>query len=320
MLPSYQSVQYISDGKITSISCSSTINNGALTAGILASSVNSIVSYTGGDGGTFNMQIVSSTGVTGLTATLTEGTFMIGNGSLTFIISGTPAGTGTANFTFSIGGMNCILRRIVYCSNTITAIVNVTNPITGKIWMDRNLGATQAATSSDDVNSWGDLYQWGRSSDGHQCRNSPVTFTLSTTDQSIDRGFIIATSSPLDWRDPQNLNLWQGVNGINNPCPVGYRLPTYAELDAERASWISNDGQGAFASHLKWSQAGNRAYYGPGNGMITGFVGCYWSSSVNGTSSYFLIFYNTDNDPTTIDAKMVNRERYLGKSVRCIKN
>ena len=42
---------------------------------------------------------------------------------------------------------------------------------TGKIWMDRNLGATQAATSSTDAASYGDLYQWGRAADGHEKKN-----------------------------------------------------------------------------------------------------------------------------------------------------
>lgn len=37
----------------------------------------------------------------------------------------------------------------------------VTSPYTGKVWMDRNLGATQAATGVNDVASYGDLYQWG---------------------------------------------------------------------------------------------------------------------------------------------------------------
>jgi len=41
-------------------------------------------------------------------------------------------------------------------------IPNVTNPITGETWMDRNLGAIQVATSSTDADSYGDLYQWGR--------------------------------------------------------------------------------------------------------------------------------------------------------------
>ncbi len=39
----------------------------------------------------------------------------------------------------------------VYCNGSPTTIVDVTNPTTGAIWMDRNLGATQAATSSTDV-------------------------------------------------------------------------------------------------------------------------------------------------------------------------
>jgi hypothetical protein len=43
---------------------------------------------------------------------------------------------------------------------------------TTKIWLDRNLGATQVATSSTDAASYGDLYQWGRNTDGHQIRGS----------------------------------------------------------------------------------------------------------------------------------------------------
>ena len=43
-----------------------------------------------------------------------------------------------------------------------TAIVDVTNPKTGRTWMDRNLGATRAGSRSTDVESYGDLYQQGR--------------------------------------------------------------------------------------------------------------------------------------------------------------
>jgi uncharacterized protein (TIGR02145 family) len=34
---------------------------------------------------------------------------------------------------------------------------------------------------------------------------------------------------PYDWRVPQNDNLWQGVDGTNNPCPEGWRIPTQTE-------------------------------------------------------------------------------------------
>ena len=114
-----------------------------------------------------------------------------------------------------------------------TLIVEVkTN--TGRIWMDRNLGATQAATSPSDELAYGDLYQWGRGSDGHQLRNSSVTSTLSNTDVPSSNKFIAASSSEnQDWRKESNNNLWQGVNGINNPCPKGFRLPTSEEWAAE---------------------------------------------------------------------------------------
>jgi hypothetical protein len=46
--------------------------------------------------------------------------------------------------------------------------------------MDRNLGASQVATSSTDPASYGDLYQWGRPADGHQIRTSAITKECTT--------------------------------------------------------------------------------------------------------------------------------------------
>jgi len=36
----------------------------------------------------------------------------------------------------------------------------VTSPYTSRVWLDRNLGATQVCTSFDDVDCYGDYYQW----------------------------------------------------------------------------------------------------------------------------------------------------------------
>jgi uncharacterized protein (TIGR02145 family) len=177
--------------------------------------------------------------------------------------------------------------------------------------MDRNLGASQAATGSTDTAAYGDLYQWGRGADGHQCRNSDTTFTLSSTDQPGHGDFILATSGNNDWRSPQNNNLWQGVNGVNNPCPSAYRLPTDAELEAERASWSSNNSAGAFASPLKLPVAGYRDL---SNGsLLTVGSGSYWSSTVNGTNALSLYFYSSN-------ATMYYDFRAYGSSVRCLKD
>jgi len=203
----------------------------------------------------------------------------------------------------------------VHCSGSGAAIVEVTNPTTGKIWMDRNLGAAQLATSSTDAQAYGDLYQWGRGADGHQCRNSATTSSLSVSDQPASSSFITNGSAPFDWRSPQNNNLWQGLNGTNNPCPTGFRLPTQAELDAERQSWSSNNASGAFSSPLKWTQAGLRSFSNAGIGFLNSF-GCYWSSTTSGSDPRRLHFLRIESGASA----MGDDWRANGFSVRCIKN
>ena len=200
----------------------------------------------------------------------------------------------------------------VFCASGATTVVEVTNSSTGKTWMDRNLGASQVATSMTDANSYGDLYQWGRKSDGHQCRTSATTATLSSSNQPAHGDFILNTVSPNDWRSPENRNLWQGVNGVNNPCPSGYRLPTDTELDVEHSYWSSDDAAGAFASPLKLPRAGFR---NSSNGSleVVGLTSYIWSSTVSGTHSRALLFY-------CCDSYMYSEFRGSGFSVRCIKD
>jgi uncharacterized protein (TIGR02145 family) len=208
----------------------------------------------------------------------------------------------------------------VFCGSGPTAIVDVTNPMTGETWMDRNLGASQAATSSTDVASYGDLYQWGRGGDGHHCQTSINTALNATvdTDTPPHGNFIIVNTFNVDWRSPQNNNLWQGINGVNNPCPSGYRLPTETELNNELLSWVqapinsTNNAAGAFASPLKMPLAGIRR---SNNGSVVnvGGSGMYWSSTVSGNLSLILIFGNNG-------ANMSNSGRANGNSVRCIKD
>jgi hypothetical protein len=210
------------------------------------------------------------------------------------------------------GGGGTYPTGSVFCASGATAIVDVTNPTTGEIWMDRNLGATQAATSSTDVDAYGDLYQWGRFSDGHQCRTSNTTVTLSSVDQPAHGDFITLNSGNFDWRSPQNDNLWHGVNGTNNPCPSGYRIPTYAELEAERLSWSSNGSAGAISSPLKLPMAGFRSFSNGSLGGV-GTGGSYWSSTVSGANSRSLDFFSSSAD-------MFGYGRADGGSVRCLKD
>jgi uncharacterized protein (TIGR02145 family) len=193
-----------------------------------------------------------------------------------------------------------------------TQIVEVINTNTGRTWMDRNLGASRAATSLNDTNAYGDLYQWGRGNDGHNLRTSFTSSRLSDTDYPGSVGFIRVSEFPNDWRNQQNPNLWQGVNGTNNPCPVGFRLPTENEWRDEMNSWSVQGPLGAFQSVLKLPLAGARSRV-LGGLSFTGSSGYYWSSTASSVQSRNLVFY------TEVQG-ISNDDRAWGMSVRCIKN
>ncbi len=118
--------KFIRNPTVTALNCSAATNNGTLTSGVAVMGVvNTIIPYSGAFGGTHNGQTVTSTGVTGLTATLAAGTFANGSGNLTYTITGTPSAIGTASFAINIGGKTCVLTRLVISTPTVIAAGSV---------------------------------------------------------------------------------------------------------------------------------------------------------------------------------------------------
>lgn len=215
-------------------------------------------------------------------------------------------------------------------STTITFIYNgqpviysiITSPATGRKWLDRNLGAMNTPSSFDDFANYGDLFQWGRGDDGHQVITrtgnldanatavNGTTTNLSNSDNPGHSQFILASTSPNNWRSPANNGLWQGVNGINNPCPNGWRLPTEAEWTAESLGGISS----AY-SKLKITLTGNRS---ASNGTIsqTTLAAQYWTSTVFSTDPNYSIRVRISSSTTSQSYD----SRAVGKACRCIKN
>ncbi len=213
----------------------------------------------------------------------------------------------------------------------------VTNPTTGKTWLNNNLGANyanmnstvfniaQQATASNDYNAYGSLFQWGRKADGHELINwingitgEGVNGATSTHhDNPLHALFITDNMLPIDWRVNQDDTLWASESSENNVCPAGYRLPTYEELDFERQTWASSHSyptpEDALASTLALTQAGYReAPYSSVNNY--GPYGFYWTSTVSGEFAYFL----------WVDTSSVRMNssgyRAAGYTIRCIKD
>ncbi|MBU3661290.1 MAG: DUF1566 domain-containing protein [Flavobacteriales bacterium] len=124
-------------GSISSLNCNMSVNTGFLREGFLANGVSSLISYNGGNGGYYDGQIISSTGVTGLTATLISGNFANGSGNLNLIITGTPIGNGIATFSINIGSQSCNLNLTVedqliigtnYLGGIVAYILQPTDP------------------------------------------------------------------------------------------------------------------------------------------------------------------------------------------------
>ena len=199
-------------------------------------------------------------------------------------------------------------------SNKSGEVLSFTTVIskTGRIWMDRNLGASQVATSKTDDKAYGDLYQWGRGTDGHQNRNSTNTTILATSNQPGNSNFILGITNPTrDWLIVKNDNLWQGVNGLNNVCPTGFRLPTLTEWENEMNTWSPKNSDGAFNSPLKLPLGGIRLGE---TGIIdrVGIISNYYSST---TLPLFAGRINISDNVYTDGAL-----RSDALSVRCIKD
>lgn len=197
------------------------------------------------------------------------------------------------------------------CNVAADAAYGTVTTAAGQVWMDRNLGASQVAESSTDSEAYGDLYQWGRGTDGHEKRsNLTTTSTLSVSDTPINGDFIITSSTPFDWKVDQNDELWQGLAGTNNPCPSGFRLPTQTDFEAETVAGAAD----AFASPMKLTMAGSRHYVDGGiDGADTS--GVYWSSTVNAAmrKSFYLNFGPGYSG-------IYSHTRAYGYSVRCIQD
>ncbi len=240
--------------------------------------------------------------------------------------AGTAAGEPV--FTPWIGpvGAELTTATFIYNGEEVTYDV-LTSPKTGRKWLDRNLGAKQAATSQTDYLAYGDLFQWGRPADGHQLINwtsetggtavsgtVKTAYTSNTPDGSL---FVIngnesGLAPTTDWVSPSNMERW--LTNPRGPCPIGWRVPSEMEWVDERESEDANS-----ITNLKIVKAGERSW-GDGALVGAGDYGYYWSFSMrtHGTSTVVPVYFTKIGGG--FDGSIRHGNKQAGHSVRCIKD
>lgn len=219
---------------------------------------------------------------------------------------------GATNSGKGIDERGLIITKPIYYGTVTTR--------TGRIWLDRNLGASRVALSPTDTQAYGDYYQWGRRTDGHEKQIArgvagEYSTTKSATSVPPDGKFIFPSDGSFDWLITSDNTLWSGVNAPNNPCPAGFRIPTESEWAAEAAAFTTNNAAGSFEAGygLKLTVGGMAT--SQNNLVAAGNYGQYLTQTAydNGRVKYFgVISYVTWFD--------TNYYKTTGQSCRCIKD
>ena len=154
------------------------------------------------------------------------------------------------------------------------------------VFMDRNLGAVVNAPDFNDLggtwaSAYGMIYQWGR--------KDPLVKSLMPTEQyyaftSIDEANANPTTfaASVPWLSSSVADLWQPEKTMYDPCPVGWKVPSYEEING---MWY----YGEFSSYgLKMSVNNNQtSWFGFGDYIHSG--GDYYLN--NGNTYYWTTNY-----------------------------
>ena len=212
------------------------------------------------------------------------------------------------------------------------------------VWAPVNCGY-KAASDADKCYPYGKLYQWGRKygqgyntsydADEPTIEEGPVSLKYGQAEDNSNVFFTSSSDFQYDWLSTQDDKLWNSgtesapVKTEYDPCPEGWRVPTYAELIIlinRKSSWTTNDGQKGYwfsgASDIKYDvpvdedakvffPAAGYRNNNDGSASTRGNHGGYWSSRPVSGLAYFLFFYSSY-------ANMDLSSRAYGSSVRCV--
>ena len=308
------------DVSISGFDCAGVKIAGTLTKDKVAFYVTATLTYTGGNGKTYLTKSHTSTGVSGLTATLVAGTLANGEGTLVYTISGTPTSTGTANFTVAFGGGSCVISVTVEDAAQTTDITDAegntykTVTIGTQTWMAENLKVSKYSDGTTIPNIT-DNTQWQNNTTG--------AWSYYNNDAANNAKY-------------GKLYNWYAVsktsNGNKNVCPTGWHVPSDAEWtvltdylggesvaggkmkEAGTTSWKNPNTEATNISLFTGLPGGGLSYDGSYEDI--GLYGYWWSSTEHDIYGAWYRYLNKYNG----NANRNYFNKVIGLSVRCLRD
>ena len=216
------------------------------------------------------------------------------------------------------------------------------------VWAPVNCGykaATIDGAKPDKGFPYGKLYQWGRKyGQGYSAdSDSEPNIYSGSVDYQIGQnksmgGYFFTCES--DWIETPDDSMWNSgtedapVKTDNDPCPSGWRVPTYSELNVlitDHSDWTTNDGQiGYYYSGVLTTTVYDTHPLGEdkpqvflpaagyrngksGNATNRDFSAYYWSSCPSDNNTSHLLYFDQYNVED-----MRNYSRGDGYTVRCV--
>ena len=314
------------DVSISSFDCSGVKITGTLKKGEVASGVSATLTYTGGNAKTYITKSYTSTGVTGLTASLLAGTLANGEGSLQFLISGTPTTSGFASFSIVFGGKTCAIK--------LSVSDNIQKPISGYGPNISDVDGNTYKTVYIGTQTWmAENLKTAKYNDGTTIPN----ITDNTQWSNLTTGaWAYYNNDAANNAKYGKLYNWYAVspttNGNKNVCPTGWHVPTDAEwmvlTDCLGGASIAGGKMKEFVSS-NWNNPNTNATntslfsalpgglrYNYGNYSEIGYKGNWWSCTEFNTDGAWYRYLSYGNG----DAFRDYYYKTYGNSVRCLKD
>ena len=252
----------------------------------------------------------------------------------TSTITAVAVGGATASCTVTV--KSCVVSSVDYIADGVNYGKGIA--IGDVIWAPVNCGY-EAPTDTYKGYPYGKLYQWGRKyGQGYDTDDAsypsfiqgPITLSAGQSEENIDNVYYV-TESPKDWCINPMDNLWNSGTEDNpvktkyDPCPKGWRVPTYAELKKLNFNYSPKIKAGVqegryFSGEYTYTDSAPQVFLSAAGyntfARITGYVrnsgGFYWSSGTYRDDSFGLGYFVATSPSMRMD------DRQYGYSVRCV--